>query len=95
MINLESFRSEESSLSEYNRGRLKELARSEHASRECPRYRSAHGKGYVEFMTSRNADLARDVLLGEERAGSYGNVQKRVSLKSGEYFRVRNVKEGK
>ena len=41
------------------------------------------GKCYVEFMTSRHAEMAYDSLVGEERPDSYGNVQKTVVLKGG------------
>jgi hypothetical protein len=38
------------------------------------------GKCYVDFLTSRHAELAYDMLVAEERLDSYGNVQKSVEL---------------
>jgi hypothetical protein len=49
------------------------------------------GKCYVEFMTSRHAELAYDMLVVEERLDSYGNVQKSVELKGGGTLGVRKI----
>jgi len=49
------------------------------------------GKCYVEFMTSRHAEMAYDALVGEEWPDSYGNVQKTVKLKGGGTLGVRKM----
>ena len=49
------------------------------------------GKCYVEFMTSRHAELAYDMLVGEEQLDSYGNTQKTVELIGGGTLGVRKM----
>ena len=49
------------------------------------------GKCYVEFMTSRHAEMAYEALVGEEWPDSYGNVQKTVKLKGGGTLGVRKM----
>jgi hypothetical protein len=49
------------------------------------------GKCYVEFMTSRHAELAYDMLIGKERLDCYGNVQKFVELIGGGTIGVRQM----
>ena len=49
------------------------------------------GKCYVEFMTSRHAEMAYDALVGEEWPDSYGNVQKTVKMKGEGTLGVRKM----
>ena len=51
------------------------------------------GKCYMDFMTSRHAEMAYDSLVGEERPDSFGNVQKTVVLKGGGTICLRKMRK--